>query len=162
MGHNILGNRDGLVLDNPENKASKVHSKDQVIAVILGYAPQTLVSIEYIPSMDDWKTAWDHIHFRGFLGTKMALQLTWQGCDSLLAAPLALDVVRLALLAQRRGETGVLKHLACFFKSPMGVAEHDFFKQFALLEHYVSRGGGPPGLPGFGAGRPEGPPPRDP
>jgi myo-inositol-1-phosphate synthase len=137
VGHNIFGNRDGQVLDDPQNKASKVGTKDQVIGQILGYKPQTLVSIEYVESLDDWKTAWDHIHFQGFLGTKMMLQLTWQGCDSLLAAPLALDVVRLALLAQRRGEAGVLRHLACFFKSPMGVEEHDFFKQFALLEQYA-------------------------
>ena len=65
------------------------------------------------------------------------MQFTWQGCDSLLAAPLVLDVARLALLAQRRGEVGVLRHLACFFKSPMGVEEHDFFKQFAMLGEHL-------------------------
>jgi myo-inositol-1-phosphate synthase len=137
VGHNIFGNRDGLVLDDPDNKASKIRTKDQVVTNILGYKPQTHVSIEYIPSLDDWKTAWDHIHFRGFLGVKMALQFTWQGCDSLLAAPLVLDLARLALFAQRRGEVGILRHLACFFKSPMAVEEHDFFKQFAMLEQYV-------------------------
>lgn len=137
VGHNIFGNRDGLVLDDPANKASKVRSKDALISQIVGYRPQTHVSIEYIPSLGDWKTAWDHIHFGGFLGVKMSLQFTWQGCDSILAAPLVLDVARLALLAQRRGERGVLRHLACFFKSPLGVDEHDFFKQFALLEEYV-------------------------
>jgi myo-inositol-1-phosphate synthase len=139
VGHNIFGNRDGLVLDDPANKASKIQTKDQVISQIVGYKPQTHVSIEYIESLDDWKTAWDYIHFQGFLGVKMMLQFTWQGCDSILAAPLVLDLARLALLAQRRGEVGVLKHLACFFKSPMGVVEHDFFKQFALLEEYVAR-----------------------
>jgi myo-inositol-1-phosphate synthase len=139
VGHNIFGNRDGLVLDDPTNKASKIKTKDQVISSIVGYKPQTHVSIEYIESLDDWKTAWDHIHFRGFLGTKMTMQFTWQGCDSILAAPLVLDLARLALLAQRRGESGVLRHLACFFKSPMGVEEHDFFKQFAMLEQYVSQ-----------------------
>jgi myo-inositol-1-phosphate synthase len=77
------------------------------------------------------------VHFQGFLGVNMTLQFTWQGCDSILAAPLAVDVARLALLAQRRGEVGVLRHLACFFKSPMGVHEHDFFKQFAMLEAYA-------------------------
>ncbi len=137
VGHNIFGNRDGLVLDDPKNKASKIQTKDQVISSIVGYKPQTHVSIEYIESMDDWKTAWDHIHFKGFLNTKMMMQFTWQGCDSLLAAPLVLDIARLALLAQRHGEVGCLKHLACFFKSPMGVEEHDFFKQFALLEEYA-------------------------
>jgi myo-inositol-1-phosphate synthase len=137
VGHNIFGNRDGLVLDDPENKASKIRTKDQVISQIVGYKPQTHVSIEYIESLDDWKTAWDHIHFRGFLGVKMGLQFIWQGCDSILAGPLVLDLARLALLAQRRSEKGVLRYLACFFKSPMEVEDHDFFKQFGMLEHYV-------------------------
>jgi myo-inositol-1-phosphate synthase len=137
VGHNIFGNRDGLVLDDPHNKASKIRTKDPVIAQITGYKPQTHVSIEYIESLDDWKTAWDHIHFRGFLGVKMALQFTWQGCDSILAAPLVIDLARLALFSQRRGEVGVLRHLASFFKSPMAVEEHDFFKQFQMLEQYV-------------------------
>ncbi|HVS37821.1 MAG TPA: inositol-3-phosphate synthase [Gemmataceae bacterium] len=138
VGHNIFGNRDGQVLDDPANKASKIRTKDQVISKIVGYKPQTHVSIEYIESLDDWKTAWNHIHFQGFLGVKMMMQFTWQGCDSILAGPLVLDLARLALLAQRRGERGVLPHLACFFKNPMGVDEHDFFKQFALLQGYVN------------------------
>ena len=137
VGHNILGNRDGRVLADPHNKASKVKSKDALLAELLGYRPQSLVSIEYIESLDDWKTAWDHVHFEGFLGTKMTLQFTWQGCDSLLAAPLVIDLARLALLAQRKGEAGVVPAAACFFKSPLGTAEHDFGKQFALLEHYL-------------------------
>jgi len=136
VGHNILGNRDGLVLNDPTNKASKLKSKDALLAELLGYKPQSIVTIEYVESLDDWKTAWDHIHFEGFLGTKMSLQFTWQGCDSLLAAPLVIDLVRLTALAQRRQECGVLEHLASFFKSPLGVTEHDFGKQFALLEHY--------------------------
>lgn len=137
VGHNIFGNRDGIVLNDPVNKASKVKSKDQLLGQILGYKPQTLVSIEYIESMDDWKTAWDHIHFRGFLGTKMIMQFIWQGCDSLLAAPFVIDLARLSLLAQRRGESGVQKHLAVFFKSPQGVEENDFFRQFDVLEKYA-------------------------
>jgi len=137
VGHNILGGRDGQVLNDPRNKESKIKSKDAALQQILGNKPHTHVSIEYVQSLDDWKTAWDHIHFEGFLGVKMALQFTWQGCDSILAAPLVLDLARLALLAQRRGESGVMRHLACFFKSPMGVEEHDFFRQFALLEDYV-------------------------
>ncbi len=137
VGHNIFGNRDGQVLNDPANKASKVRTKDQVISGVVGYKPQTLVTIEYIESLDDWKTAWNHIHFRGFLNTKMVLQFLWQGCDSILAGPLVLDLARLALYAQRRGEVGVLRQLACFFKNPMGVADHDFFHQFAMLEEYV-------------------------
>lgn len=137
VGHNILGAGDGRVLADPHNKSSKVKTKDAVLDGILGYRPQTHVSIEYIESMDGWKTAWDHIHFEGFLGTKMTMQFTWQGCDSILAAPLVLDLARLTLLAQRRGEVGVLKHLACFFKSPAHVEDHDFLKQFALLQDYI-------------------------
>lgn len=137
VGHNILGNRDGLVLNDPDNKASKVRSKDALLAELLGYKPQSLVSIEYVESLDDWKTAWDHIHYEGFLGTKMVLQFTWQGCDSLLAAPLVIDLARLTALSQRRGETGVLTHLACFFKNPLGSKEHNFGKQFTLLEDYA-------------------------
>ncbi|VTU02314.1 myo-inositol-1-phosphate synthase : Myo-inositol-1-phosphate synthase OS=Pirellula staleyi (strain ATCC 27377 / DSM 6068 / ICPB 4128) GN=Psta_3018 PE=4 SV=1: NAD_binding_5: Inos-1-P_synth [Gemmataceae bacterium] len=142
VGHNILGNRDGQVLNDPENKASKLKSKDALLAEMLGYKPQSIVSIEYVESLDDWKTAWDHIHYEGFLGTKMTMQFTWQGCDSLLAAPLVLDVVRLTALAQRRGEAGPMPHLASFFKSPIGVAEHDFGKQFAMLEEYTKQATG--------------------
>ncbi len=138
VGHNILGNRDGQVLNDPANKASKVTSKDALLPALLGYKPQSIVSIEFIESLDDWKTAWDHIHFEGFLGTKMTLQFTWQGCDSLLAAPLVIDLVRLATLAQRRGECGSMPHTACFFKSPVGVAEHEFGAQFHMLEVYLA------------------------
>lgn len=133
VGHNIFGNLDGLVLEDPANKAAKIKSKDQLVKSILGYDPQTLVSIEYIRSLGDWKTAWDHIHFKGFLGTPMTLQLTWQGCDSLLAAPLVLDLARFVELSQRKKEVGVLTHLGSFFKSPLGLDEHDFSRQFSLL-----------------------------
>jgi myo-inositol-1-phosphate synthase len=133
VGHNIFGNLDGKVLDDPAHKASKVTSKDHVLGGTLGYDPQTLVTIEYIESMGDWKTAWDHIHFRGFLGTPMTMQFIWQGSDSLLAAPLVLDLVRLVDYAARRGEKGALPQLASFFKSPMGTTEHDFFRQFESL-----------------------------
>ena len=137
VGHNIFGNMDGRVLDDPNNKAAKLTSKDRLVGKILGYQPQTHVSIEYIQSMHDWKTAWDHIHFRGFLDTPMALQFIWQGCDSLLAAPLVLDLVRLVELASRRGETGVLHHLSSFFKSPLEVEENNFFAQFLDLQAWV-------------------------
>ena len=137
VGHNIFGNRDGLILDDPANKSSKVETKDKVVTQILGYKPSTIVTIEYLPDMGDWKTAWDHIHFQGFLGSKMALQFTWQGCDSLLAAPLAIDLARLADLEKQRGGQGLLKHLACFFKSPEGVDENDFFKQFEMLVEHL-------------------------
>ena len=120
VGHNIFGNLDSRVLDNPANRASKMETKDQVLQGVLGYDPQTLVTIESIESLGDWKTAWDHIHFRGFLGTPMTLQFTWQGADSALAAPLVLDLVRLVERSSRAGEIGALSHLASFFKSPLG------------------------------------------
>ncbi len=137
VGHNIFGNLDARILDDPVNKASKVHSKDHLLGEILGYHPQTLVSIEYIESMADWKTAWDHIHFRGFLGTKMALQFIWQGCDSLLAAPLVLDLVRFAEREARRGKSGLMPHLSSFFKSPMGTDVAAFDRQYLLLEQWA-------------------------
>lgn len=133
VGHNILGNRDGRVLNDPDNKASKVRSKDALLADILGYKPQSVVSIEFVESLSDWKTAWDHIHFEGFLGTRMTLQFTWQGCDSILAAPLLIDLARFTMLAQRRRECGALSYLACYFKNPIGATEHDLARQYDLL-----------------------------
>lgn len=137
VGHNIFGNLDGKVLDDPVNKANKVKSKDHLLTEILGYKPQSLVSIEYIESLGDWKTAWDHIHFQGFLGTPMVLQFIWQGCDSLLAAPLVIDLIRLTEREARRGKAGVMSHLASFFKSPMGSDEPTFAYQFQQLMHWV-------------------------
>jgi myo-inositol-1-phosphate synthase len=139
VGHNIFGNMDGQVLDDPINKAAKIQGKDKLLGHILGYDPQTLVTIEYIRSMGDWKTAWDHIHFRGFLGTPMTMQFTWQGCDSLLAAPLVLDLVRLVELSNRRGETGLLSHLGSFFKRPLGLDNHAFDHQLALLDAWTAK-----------------------
>jgi myo-inositol-1-phosphate synthase len=137
VGHNIFGNLDGRVLNDPTNKASKVKSKDHLLQEILGYPPQTLVSIEHVASMGDWKTAWDHVHFRGFLSTPMTFQFTWQGCDSLLAAPLVLDLVRLVLVAAERGEKGALASLAAFFKSPLGTDCHSFAEQMFELRRWV-------------------------
>ena len=139
VGHNILGNMDGQALADPANKLAKIKGKDGLLGEILGYEPQSLVSIEYIRSLGDWKTAWDHIHFRGFMGTPMVMQFTWQGCDSLLAAPLVLDLVRFVELSARRGETGLLTHLASFFKQPLGTSDHDFSRQFSLLREWAAQ-----------------------
>ncbi|MGH7137202.1 MAG: inositol-3-phosphate synthase, partial [Pirellulales bacterium] len=138
VGHNIFGNMDARVLDDPVNKQAKVTSKDRLLGQILGYSPQTLVTIERIDSMADWKTAWDHVHFTGFLGTPMTFQFIWQGCDSLLAAPLVLDLIRFTERAYRNGDTGQLTFLASFFKSPLGVEEHDFALQFQMLEAWAA------------------------
>lgn len=139
-GFNILGNMDGHVLDHPDNKESKLKTKDSVLSKILGYTPHSRVHIDYVPSLDDQKTAWDFIHFRGFLGARMSLQFVWQGYDSLLAAPLVLDLVRLAELAGRRGEAGLMPHLASYFKAPLGVEEHRLYEQFQTLLDYARQG----------------------
>ena len=139
VGHNIFGNMDGQILDDPSNKETKVSSKGKMLEHILGYQPQSHISIEYIKSLGDWKTAWDHIHFQGFLGTPMTMQFTWQGCDSILAAPLVLDLFRLVEHSQRNGEYGLLTHLGSFFKSPMGNEEHDFAEQFQQLSNWAQQ-----------------------
>ncbi len=138
-GFNILGNMDGQVLACPENKEAKIQTKDRVLAKILGYTPHSGVHIDYVPSLSDQKTAWDFIHFRGFLGAKMSLQFIWQGYDSLLAAPLILDLVRLADLAKRRGEAGLMPHLACYFKAPESVDELRLYDQFQMLVNYANQ-----------------------
>ena len=139
QGYNILGDRDGRVLSDSDNKKSKVDSKDALLPSILGYPLHTHVGIDYVPSLHDLKTAWDFVHFEGFLGFKMSLQFTWQGCDAILAAPLVLDLVRFADLAAERGESGPLPHLACFFKQPFGVGEHDLHRQWHMLGEYLDR-----------------------
>ena len=139
VGHNIFGNLDGKILDDPSNKATKVKSKDHLLANLLPSTPQTLVSIEFIESLGDWKTAWDHIHFQGFLGTPMTMQFTWQGCDSILAAPLVIDLVRLVDRARLAGEAGSLPWLASFFKSPINCHEQGFAAQMTMLHDWVKQ-----------------------
>lgn len=139
-GFNILGNRDGAVLNDPVNKLAKTKDKDATLRKIVNREDfHSHVSIEYVPSLDDWKTAWDFIHFSGFMDTKMSMQFTWQGCDSMLAAPLVLDLVRFAVLSYRKKEKGLMKHLACFFKNPDSVEDQDFFRQFAMLVDYARK-----------------------
>lgn len=141
FGQNILGNRDGEVLRDPATRASKILSKDKGLSRILGRDAQTGVSIDYVRSLHDWKVAWDFIHFRGFLGTKMNMQFTWQGSDSILAAPLVIDLVRLAVRESRAGRAGPMKHLAFFFKDPLVVRRMDLAGQWKLLEEHVLRHG---------------------
>ncbi|MDA8408677.1 MAG: inositol-3-phosphate synthase [Deltaproteobacteria bacterium] len=138
-GFNILGNMDGQILDCDENRQSKIKSKDAVLGKILGYTPHSQVHIDFVPSLGDRKTAWDFIHFQGFLGTKMSLQFVWEGYDSALAAPLVLDLVRFAEFAHRRGEAGLMPHLASYFKDPIGVDEHGLHQQFDMLIDYVEK-----------------------
>ncbi len=133
VSHNLLGNRDGAILAEAENKRAKIESKQQLLEELLGYQPENLVSIEPIASLGDWKTAWNNVHFKGFLGVPMTLQFTWQGCDSALAAPLVLDLVRLIDRAAERGESGAISELGAFFKSPMGGSPHAFAEQTERL-----------------------------
>ena len=147
-GFNILGNMDGKVLDHPENRESKIQTKDALLPQILGYAPHSRVHINYVPSLADQKTAWDFIHFKGFLGATMSLQFTWQGFDSVLAAPLTLDLIRLAEFAHRRGEAGLMPQLASYFKAPLGVDKHGLVDQLALLTDYAAKASREPDLSG--------------
>ena len=68
--------------------------------------------------MGDWKTAWDHIAFEGFLGTRMTMQFTWQGCDSALAAPLVLDLARLLAAAHAAGRSGPAARARVLLQGP--------------------------------------------
>lgn len=141
-GYNMLGNPDGEALRDPKALSAKSTSKDRSLKAILGdMGGHSSVHIDFVPSLDDWKVAFDYIHFEGFLGARMVMQFTWQGCDSALAAPLVLDLARLAALSHARGETGALDHCACFFKDPYGVEVHAFTEQFELLRDYVNRAG---------------------
>jgi myo-inositol-1-phosphate synthase len=141
QGYNMLGNRDGEVLADPLHRESKLRSKGDALRSILDDpGAHTQVGIDYVPSLRDWKTAWDYVHFEGFLGARMSLQFTWTGSDSALAAPLVLDLVRLADLAAERGEFGEMEHTASFFKSPVTGGTHDFHAQFMRLVEYAERG----------------------
>jgi myo-inositol-1-phosphate synthase len=140
QGYNMLGNRDGEVLADPLHRQAKLKSKNDALRKLLGDPDvHTHVGIDYVPSLQDWKTAWDFIHFEGFLGAKMSLQFTWMGSDSALAAPLVIDLARLAEFSARRGEHGAMKHTASFFKSPIAGGTHDFHEQMRELLTYVER-----------------------
>jgi myo-inositol-1-phosphate synthase len=143
QGYNMLGNKDGEVLSDPVHKEAKLRNKDAVLREILDQDElHTHVGIDFVPSLGDWKTAWDFIHFEGFLGARMSMEFTWRGSDSALAAPLVLDLVRLADLAAERGEAGAMPQTACFFKSPLGGGTHDFHAQWRALEAWAERARG--------------------
>lgn len=141
-GYNMLGNKDGAALEDPKRAATKLANKDKVLGGILHESPNmhSGVRIDFVPSLHDWKTAMDFVHFEGFLGAKMQLQFTWHGSDSALAAPLILDLARIALLAQARGEGGVVHAAAAFFKNPLEFEEHDFHRQMDLLRKWMHSG----------------------
>ncbi|MFE9611013.1 inositol-3-phosphate synthase [Streptomyces sp. NPDC006012] len=138
-GTNLLGGGDGAALADPAAAAAKNAGKERVLADTLGGTPQGEVHIDDVPALGDWKTAWDHVAFDGFLGTRMILQTVWQGCDSALAAPLVLDLARLTLRAHERGHSGPLTDLAFYFKDPLGDAPSALGDQYTALTGFAQR-----------------------
>ncbi len=142
---NILGNRDGEVLDDPDSFKTKEVSKLSVIDSIL--EPEKYpdlygdiyhkVRINYYPPRNDNKEAWDNIDIVGWMGYPMQIKVNFLCRDSILAAPLALDLVLLTDLAKRCGMKGIQKWLSFYFKSPMHKPEevpvHSLFDQETML-----------------------------
>jgi myo-inositol-1-phosphate synthase len=148
---NILGNRDGEVLDDPGSFKSKETSKLGVLDSILEPAanPELYgqmvhkVRIDYYPPRGDAKEGWDNIDIFGWLGYPMSIKIDFLCRDSILAAPLVLDLALLADLAQRSGEVGIQDWLSFYFKAPMPqsgqVAVHNLFLQMRMLKNEMRR-----------------------
>jgi myo-inositol-1-phosphate synthase len=144
---NILGNRDGEVLDDPESFKTKEESKKSVLDYILqpDLYPQLykdichVVRINYYPPRGDNKEGWDNIDIVGWLGYPMQLKINFLCRDSILAAPIVLDLVIFLDLAKRAGWSGIQEWLSFFFKSPMHAKdlypEHDLFIQSMKLKN---------------------------
>lgn len=144
---NILGNRDGEVLDDPDSFKTKEVSKLDVLEFILqpDLYPQLYgdiyhkVRINYYPPRGDEKEGWDNIDIFGWLGLPMQIKVDFLCRDSILAAPLVLDLVLFTDLAQRSGLAGIQEWLSFYFKSPMTAPglypEHDLFIQLMKLKN---------------------------
>jgi myo-inositol-1-phosphate synthase len=144
---NILGNRDGEVLDDPESFKTKEESKLSVLEYILqpDVYPKLykdfshVVRINYYPPRGDNKEGWDNIDIFGWLGYKMQIKIDFLCRDSILAAPIVLDLALFLDLAQRTGMKGVQEWLSFYFKSPMTAPglypEHDIFIQLMKLKN---------------------------
>ncbi len=144
---NILGNRDGEVLDDPENFKSKEVSKLSVLEHI--FQPEVypdlygdfshVVKINYYPPRGDNKEGWDNIDIFGWLGYKMQIKVNFLCRDSILAAPLALDLALFMDLANRAGMKGIQEWLSFYFKAPQTAPglypEHDIFIQLMKLKN---------------------------
>ncbi len=144
---NILGNRDGEVLDDPENFKTKEESKLSVLEHI--FQPEVypdlyegfshVVRINYYPPRGDNKEGWDNIDIFGWLGYKMQIKIDFLCRDSILAAPLALDLALFMDLAQRAGMKGIQEWLSFYFKAPQTAPglypEHDIFIQLMKLKN---------------------------
>jgi myo-inositol-1-phosphate synthase len=144
---NILGNRDGEVLDDPESFKTKEESKKSVLDFILQpnlyptlYSElHHVVRINYYPPRGDNKEGWDNIDLVGWLGYPMQLKINFLCRDSILAAPIVLDVALFLDLAKRAGYSGIQEWLSFYFKSPMHAPglypEHDLFIQLMKLKN---------------------------
>ncbi len=144
---NILGNRDGEVLDEPGSFRSKEVSKSSALEYILqGQLYPDLykdfyhkVRIEYYPPRGDAKEGWDNIDIFGWLNYPMQIKINFLCRDSILAAPLVLDIVLFMDLAQRAGMRGIQEWLSFYFKAPMHAPElypeHDIFIQLMKLKN---------------------------
>jgi myo-inositol-1-phosphate synthase len=144
---NILGNRDGYVLDNPDNFKTKEVSKMGVLEDILqpDVDPELYgdiyhkIRINYYPPHGDNKESWDNIDIFGWLGYSMQIKINFLCRDSILAAPLVLDLALFSDLAKRAGLSGIQEWLSFYFKSPQTAPglrpEHDVFKQLLKLQN---------------------------
>ncbi|TGD98229.1 inositol-3-phosphate synthase [Methylobacterium nonmethylotrophicum] len=135
---NILGNRDGLALNDKDSLQSKLNTKGTVLDSILGYPVEDhLVHIHYYRPRGDDKEAWDNIDVTGFLGQRMQIKINFLCKDSILAAPLVIEIARVLDLAKKRGDGGVQEQLSLFFKAPMVKnghgPEHAFGAQERML-----------------------------
>ena len=151
---NILGNRDGLVLDVPENFKTKEVSKLGVIDTILKKEEYPdlysdifhKVRINYYPPRGDDKEGWDNIDIFGWMGYPMQIKVDFLCKDSILAAPLLLDLALLGDLAARAGRHGIQEWLSFYLKSPMHTDEekpvHDLFQQYTMLKNAIREMGG--------------------
>lgn len=137
---NILGNRDGEVLEHPEHKKTKIDSKKSVLSNVLGYEDfDHQVHIHYYKPRGDNKEAWDNIDIQGWFDIPMQMKINWLGSDSILAAPLVADLVRWMVYYQRKAHVGVIHELASYFKSPLDYASHNFFQQVQALETSIKK-----------------------
>ncbi|WP_260848658.1 inositol-3-phosphate synthase [Streptomyces sp. SLBN-118] len=137
-GTNLLGGGDGAALADSRAAAAKNAGKNRVLSDTLGMVPEGEVHIDNVPALGDWKTAWDHVAFEGFLGSRMVLQTIWQGCDSALAAPLVLDLALLLARAHEVGLAGPLPELGFYFKDPDG-GPAALGEQFEALLSFADR-----------------------
>ncbi|MFD7311767.1 inositol-3-phosphate synthase [Promicromonospora sp. NPDC059942] len=135
-GTNLLGGGDGATLADPDAVRSKLASKNRGLTALTG-SDTIPLHIDNVPDLGDTKVAWDHVHVEGFLGSRLTLQTTWSAHDSMLAAPLVLDLARLLALAHAAGISGPVPELGFFFKDPWGSDVHDAADQARIVEDWV-------------------------